>query len=131
MLEEFNHDLAAHCEDVYSEMMGDIIDDLLKIFVYRAIPEGNPECEDYIDYLGKLVYTGHASLKAMPELNYEAGQFSRQAVADLTPAERFIIEAYYAEFLDKMPTDEDIHVGIMEFLDNVLYDIGNRVVNGE
>ena len=58
MLEEFNHNLTEHCEDVYFQMIDDIITDLLKIFAYRAIPDGNPECEDFIEYLGKVVYSG-------------------------------------------------------------------------
>ena len=127
MLKEFNPDLATRCEDLYAKMVDDIITSLLNIFPYRAIPEGNPECEDYVEYLGKLLYTGGKTLKDIPSINYEAGQFSRKAVAGLNPEQRFLAECYFADTQSRMPTDEDIHVSIMENLDAVLYEIGQKV----
>lgn len=128
MLKEFNEQLSIDCEEIYTQLIDDIISDLLKLFPYRAIPEGNTDCEDFVDYLGKAVYEGNGSLKVMPEVNYEAGQFSRKAIADLTREERFIINVYFAEYKGYIPTDEDIHVAIMSYLDSVLYDIGMAVL---
>ena len=131
MLKEFHQQLSIDCEDIYTDLIDGIISDLLKLFPYRAIPKGNTDCEDFVDYLGKAVYNGNGSLKVMPEINYEAGQFSRKAVADLTDEERFIINVYFAEFKGYLPTDEDIHVAIMSYLDSVLYDMGRKVMLGE
>ena len=57
MLKEFNPSLAEQCEDLYAEMVDDVLSDLLKIFPYRAIPdeEENADCEDFVDYLGKKI----------------------------------------------------------------------------
>ena len=131
MLKEFNPDLAARCEDLYAEMVDDIISDLLKIFPYRAIPEDNLDCEDFVDYIGKQVYSCRKTLKDIPSINSEAGQFSRRAVSELTPGQRFLADCYFAETEGRLPSDEDIHISIMENLDAVLYDIGKNVVEGE
>ena len=131
MLKEFNPDLAVRCEDLYARMVDDIITDLLMIFPYRAIPEDNLDCEDFVEYLGKLVYTGGKTLKDIPSINYEAGQFSRRAVSELTPEQRFIADCYFAETTGRLPSEEDIHISVMENLDAVLYELGRRVVEGE
>jgi hypothetical protein len=119
MLKEFNPSLAEQCEDLYAEMVDDVLTDLLKIFPYRAIPdeEENADCEDFVDYLGKKIYTGSGSLRDLPEINFEAGQFSRKAVENMTPRQHFLADCYFAETTGKLPTAEDLHVSIMENLD--------------
>lgn len=133
MLKEFNPSLAEQCEDLYAEMVDDVLTDLLKIFPYRAIPDEkeNADCEDFVDYLGKKIYTGSGSLRDLPEINFEAGQFSRKAVENMTPRQHFLADCFFAETTGKLPTAEDLHISIMENLDALLYEIGRRVVEGE
>lgn len=131
MLEEFNHRLSAECEDIYSALVDDIVSEVLEHFVYRAIPEGNPECDEFVEYLGKVVYCGTGTLKEVPEVNYEAGQMVRAAIDNLDGPERFLVNCYFAENEDIIPSEDDIMHSVMENLDAVLYDIGSHVINGD
>lgn len=126
MLEEFNHKLAVDCDGIFSEIIDDIVAGLLEHFVYRALPEDNADCDEFVEYLGRYVYSGTGTLKDMPEVNYEAGQFVRAAIAELSEPERFVIDCYFAENMGKIPSEDDLMHSVMSHLDTVLYEIGRR-----
>lgn len=127
MLEEFNHKLAVDCDELYSAIIDDVVAGLLEHFVYRAIPEDNADCDEFVEYLGRYVFSGSGTLKDMPGVNYEAGQFVRAAIAELDDSERFVVDCYFVENIGKLPTEDDLMHSIMSHLDTVLYEIGRRL----
>ncbi|MBQ9399967.1 MAG: hypothetical protein IJU27_04950 [Bacteroidales bacterium] len=127
MTKELSQKLAADCDDIYASLIDEIVSDILEHFVYRTIPDGNPECDEFVEYLAINVFTHGRTLKSFPDINYEAGQIARACIEDLDPAERFIIDYHFAETEDKTPKDDDIMHEIMKHMDAVLYDIGQRL----